>query len=199
MSRFPDLSFQKSKPSVVVAERKTSLNLEDAFWLSLKEIAAQEGTPVSQLVNRINTDRKPTCPRHSGCMYWTTIVDWPTRLLLRMLLTMLLMTAALSLSACGWQGPKGDKGDPGEKGAKGDKGDQGASGPPGKDSAFVSVRVVRGTCRANPASCTVACEAGEEFVSVTCIGGPTGFQVRDGAPMAQCRPNNGPIIAVCGK
>jgi predicted small lipoprotein YifL len=121
------------------------------------------------------------------------------RIALRAPLTMLLIIAALSLTACGWQGPKGDKGDPGEKGEKGDKGDQGASGPPGKDSAFANVRVVRGTCRATPPNCSVACEAGEEFVSVTCIGAPTGFQVRDGAPTAQCRPNNGPIIAVCGK
>jgi predicted small lipoprotein YifL len=121
------------------------------------------------------------------------------RIALRAPLTMLLIIAALSLTACGGQGPKGDKGDPGEKGEKGDKGDQGASGPPGKDSAFANVRVVRRTCRANPPNCSVACEAGEEFVSVTCIGAPTGFQVRDGAPTAQCRPNNGPIIAVCGK
>jgi hypothetical protein len=93
----------------------------------------------------------------------------------------------------------GDEGDPGEKDPKGDKGDQGTVGALGKDSAFANVRVVRGTCRANPPSCTIACEAGEEFVSVTCIGGPTSFQVKDGAATAQCRANNGPIIALCGK
>jgi predicted DNA-binding ribbon-helix-helix protein len=42
----------------VISGHKTSLALEDEFWLSVKEIAAQEGTPVSQLVACIDTDRR---------------------------------------------------------------------------------------------------------------------------------------------
>ena len=55
----------------------------------------------------------------------------------------------------------GDEGGPGEKDPKGDKGDQGTAGALGKDSAFANVRVVRGTCRANAPSCTVAARLGK--------------------------------------
>jgi predicted DNA-binding ribbon-helix-helix protein len=58
MIQRPELSFQGSKRSVVIGGHKTGLNLETAFWLALKKIAAQDGTAVVQLVNRIDTDRK---------------------------------------------------------------------------------------------------------------------------------------------
>jgi predicted DNA-binding ribbon-helix-helix protein len=45
------------KRSIVIGEHKTSLTLEDDFWLSLKEIAAEEGVMVAALVGRIDTDR----------------------------------------------------------------------------------------------------------------------------------------------
>ena len=35
----------------------TSLSLEDPFWVSLKEIAAAQGTPVSQLIAIIDNER----------------------------------------------------------------------------------------------------------------------------------------------
>jgi predicted DNA-binding ribbon-helix-helix protein len=57
MIQRPELSLQRTKRSIVIAGHKTSLSLEAGFWLALKEIAAQAGTPVSQLVNRIDTDR----------------------------------------------------------------------------------------------------------------------------------------------
>ena len=57
MIRRPELSLQRTKRSIVIGRHKTSIGLEDAFWHSLKEIAAQEGTPVSQLVNRIDMGR----------------------------------------------------------------------------------------------------------------------------------------------
>jgi predicted DNA-binding ribbon-helix-helix protein len=52
------LPYQESKQSVVVGQRKTSLRLEVGFWVSLKEIAAHEGVPVSALVTRIDLDRE---------------------------------------------------------------------------------------------------------------------------------------------
>ena len=45
------------KRSVVIGRHKTSISLEDAFWLLLKEVAADEGVPVSTVVARIDTDR----------------------------------------------------------------------------------------------------------------------------------------------
>jgi len=58
MIRHPELALQRTKRSIVIGGHKTSLSLEADFWLALKEIAAQEGTPVSQLVNRIDADRE---------------------------------------------------------------------------------------------------------------------------------------------
>lgn len=53
----PELSFQRTKRSIVIAGHKTRISLEDAFWHSLKKIAAQEGMPVRQLVNHIDIGR----------------------------------------------------------------------------------------------------------------------------------------------
>ena len=58
MIRRPELSLPRMKRSIVIAGHKTSIGLEDAFWHSLMEIAAQEGTPDRQLVNRIDSDRE---------------------------------------------------------------------------------------------------------------------------------------------
>jgi hypothetical protein len=75
-----ELSFEKMKRSIVIAGHKTSLSLEAAFWLSLKEIAALEKR---QLVNwsivstRVVTTQ--TYLRRSGFMCWTTIVGWRRR------------------------------------------------------------------------------------------------------------------------
>ena len=46
------------KRSIVISNHKTSLTLEDGFWLSLKEIAAHEELPLAQLVARIDRDRQ---------------------------------------------------------------------------------------------------------------------------------------------
>jgi predicted DNA-binding ribbon-helix-helix protein len=36
----------------------TSVHLEDAFWVALKEIAAAQGTPVGRLVATIDSERQ---------------------------------------------------------------------------------------------------------------------------------------------
>jgi predicted DNA-binding ribbon-helix-helix protein len=46
------------KRSVYIAGRKTSVTLEDAFWNGLKEIAHQRNETVTQLVARIDAERK---------------------------------------------------------------------------------------------------------------------------------------------
>jgi predicted DNA-binding ribbon-helix-helix protein len=46
------------KRSIVVGRRKTSVSVEDAFWNSLQEIAKERRENLSELVNRINADRK---------------------------------------------------------------------------------------------------------------------------------------------
>jgi predicted DNA-binding ribbon-helix-helix protein len=45
------------KHSVVLASRKTSVSLEDAFWRGLKEIAEGRGMTLSELVLSIEKDR----------------------------------------------------------------------------------------------------------------------------------------------
>jgi predicted DNA-binding ribbon-helix-helix protein len=45
------------KHSVVIAGHRTSISLEDAFWRTLKDIAAQEGVSLAALVARIDAER----------------------------------------------------------------------------------------------------------------------------------------------
>ena len=47
-----------AKRSIVIANHKTSVSLEDPFWAGLKEIAAERHTPLSQLVSDIDSERK---------------------------------------------------------------------------------------------------------------------------------------------
>ena len=47
-----------SKRSIVIAGHKTSVSLEDAFWNSLKEIAAERGITLAELVAAIDRDRE---------------------------------------------------------------------------------------------------------------------------------------------
>ena len=46
------------KRSIVVAGRKTSVGLEDAFWNGLKEIAKWRDQTLSNLIASIDADRK---------------------------------------------------------------------------------------------------------------------------------------------
>ena len=45
------------KRGIVVRGRKTSVSLEDEFWISLREIADREMTRVNKLVEQIERDR----------------------------------------------------------------------------------------------------------------------------------------------
>jgi predicted DNA-binding ribbon-helix-helix protein len=46
------------KRSIVIAGHKTSVSLEDAFWKSLRDIAAGRGTTLSNLVTSIDVERQ---------------------------------------------------------------------------------------------------------------------------------------------
>ena len=45
------------KRSLSIAGHRTSVSLEDAFWDALKEIAAEEGRPVSALIVEVDSGR----------------------------------------------------------------------------------------------------------------------------------------------
>src|ERR1700693_148362 len=47
-----------AKRSIVLAGHKTSIILEDAFWLGLKDIASSRRTTLTDLINSIDTDRE---------------------------------------------------------------------------------------------------------------------------------------------
>jgi predicted DNA-binding ribbon-helix-helix protein len=47
-----------SKRSIIIANHKTSVSLEDKFWDSLKEIAVERGMTLGALVAAIDADRK---------------------------------------------------------------------------------------------------------------------------------------------
>jgi len=46
------------KRSIVIAGHKTSVSLEDAFWQGLKQIAGDRDLTLSDLVARIDTERR---------------------------------------------------------------------------------------------------------------------------------------------
>jgi predicted DNA-binding ribbon-helix-helix protein len=46
------------KRSIVIADHKTSVSLEDAFWTALKDIASAREITLSDLVASIDTDRR---------------------------------------------------------------------------------------------------------------------------------------------
>ena len=46
------------KRSIVVADHKTSVTLEDAFWNSMKEIASGRNITLSDLVTTIDSERR---------------------------------------------------------------------------------------------------------------------------------------------
>ena len=46
------------KRSIVVCGHKTSVSLEEPFWTSMKDIAAQRGTVLSALVSEIENNRQ---------------------------------------------------------------------------------------------------------------------------------------------
>jgi predicted DNA-binding ribbon-helix-helix protein len=46
------------KRSIVIADHKTSVSLEDAFWKGLKEIAGGRDMTLSELVATIDSDRR---------------------------------------------------------------------------------------------------------------------------------------------
>jgi predicted DNA-binding ribbon-helix-helix protein len=57
----PRKSKQKSqvlKRSMLIDGHKTSISLEDAFWVALQEIAEAQSVRVSELVATINRDRE---------------------------------------------------------------------------------------------------------------------------------------------
>jgi predicted DNA-binding ribbon-helix-helix protein len=45
------------KRSIVVGGHKTSVSLEEAFWIGMKEISAVRGMTLSRLVGTIDADR----------------------------------------------------------------------------------------------------------------------------------------------
>ena len=45
------------KRSIVIGRHKTSISLEDSFWSSLRQIASERVTTVSQLIGMINAER----------------------------------------------------------------------------------------------------------------------------------------------
>jgi predicted DNA-binding ribbon-helix-helix protein len=56
------VKFSVSKRSIIIAGHKPSVSLEDAFWNSLKAIAAERGMTLQELVAAI--DRNRDQPRH---------------------------------------------------------------------------------------------------------------------------------------
>ena len=51
------MSGRPVKHSVTLNGHRTSVSLEDEFWLALRDIAAEKGIPINALVAEIDVDR----------------------------------------------------------------------------------------------------------------------------------------------
>ncbi len=51
------MSLTVKKRSVEIAGHRTSLSLEEAFWRTLKRIAARDGVSINRLIERIDRER----------------------------------------------------------------------------------------------------------------------------------------------
>ena len=58
MSRLNRSKSTVEKRAVTLAGRRTSVSLEDAFWLSLKEIASMHDMTLSELMTTIDSERQ---------------------------------------------------------------------------------------------------------------------------------------------
>ena len=57
------------KRSVIIGGHKTSVSLEDEFWMQLKEIADAKQTTVSQLLAQIDERREHSNLSSAICVY----------------------------------------------------------------------------------------------------------------------------------
>jgi predicted DNA-binding ribbon-helix-helix protein len=65
----PAASARPRKHSFTIGGHRTSISLEAAFWDALRQAAAEDGVPVSQLIARIDADR-------AGCGLSSAIRVW---------------------------------------------------------------------------------------------------------------------------
>jgi hypothetical protein len=99
----------------------------------------------------------------------------------------------------GPQGPPGPKGDPGAIGEAGTRGPPGLVGPPGPagPAGFNALHALsQDSCTA---VCNLACNPGEQIVSVTCPGGTIKITRGGAAESATCGGTPSPALALCLK
>jgi len=63
------------KRSVVLAGHRTSISLEPAFWLALREVAASRGVSVNALVAAVDARRNPARPTNLSSVLRVFILD----------------------------------------------------------------------------------------------------------------------------
>lgn len=68
MPKLPVMSAREVKRSLSIAGHRTSVSLEEPFWLALKDIAAHDGLSVARLVADIDTGRPPGSGSLSGAI-----------------------------------------------------------------------------------------------------------------------------------
>jgi len=134
--------------------------------------------------------------------------------MMRASLAALMLVAAISLAGCfeGRQGPAGPQGPPGPPGAQGAPGQKGDAGPAGEAGMRGPPGLPGSPGPAGPpglnalhalrqdscsAACTLACNPGEQLVSVTCPGGTIRITNNPEAEGAVCSNAPGPALALC--
>jgi predicted DNA-binding ribbon-helix-helix protein len=74
---FATATMRPVKRSFTIAGHRTSISLEAPFWDALKEAAAEEKTPVSQLIARIDAARSGS--GLSGAVRVWILARWRSR------------------------------------------------------------------------------------------------------------------------
>ena len=113
---------------------------------------------------------------------------------MRIWVAVVCIVTSFALAGCD-QGPKGPKGSTGETGAKGDIGEagrSGATGDTGRQGTSQSLRPIRMN-KCPDDRCQMSCDADEELVSATCVGG----QLDINGNSVTCGGTQGVAMALC--
>jgi predicted DNA-binding ribbon-helix-helix protein len=63
------------KRSVIIAGHRTSISLEEAFWLALRTVAVGRGSSVNRLIASIDAERPPAEPSNLSSAIRLFVLD----------------------------------------------------------------------------------------------------------------------------
>lgn len=111
---------------------------------------------------------------------------------MRIWVAVVCVLTSFALAGCGEPGPKGSAGEKGAKGDIGEAGRSGATGDAGRQGTSQSLRPIR-VNKCPDDRCQISCDASEELVSATCVGG----QLDINGNSVTCSGTQGVAMVLC--